>query len=222
MLLAGFLARQGKFLEALEEIHRYGGNCDPNEVAQVVTQMVVRPGNAPDQLRKLESVVTALSDTKGGPSPLLVALAEIQLALDHSEEAEQLYRRVLSRDPADVNTANNLSVLLALQQTHLDEAAAMIQQVIQKVGPVGAFLDTRAVVAIAQHDYKRAEDDLEAALAEKSTPTRLFHRAWAFLEEGNPQMARESLQAAKNAGLNPATLASAERKIYEKIDRLGQ
>ena len=101
---------------------------------------------------------------------------------------------MLSLNPRDEFACNNLSMVLALQKTKLDEALELIDKTIERAGPQGAFLDTRAVVMIARHEPKRAIEDLEAALAEKTTPVRLFHKAWAYLEDGNPEKAKEFLQ----------------------------
>ena len=70
---------------------------------------------------------------------------------------------------------------------------------------------------IARHEPQRALEDLELALAEKVTPLRLFHKAWACQASGNAGKARESLQAAKNAGLDDAMLAGRERDIRKQI-----
>ena len=220
MLLAGFSARRGKFDEALAEIQGYGAKSSPQEVAQVVAEVVARSGATPAQLHKLEAAVVDLLTKKGRPAPLLIGLAEIRLALDRPEDAENLYREILHKDPLDDMACNNLSMVLALQKIKLDEAADMIDKTIERTGPRGAFLDTRAVVAIARHEPKAALQDLELALAEKSTPTRLFHKAWALLEDQSPQQAKENLRLAHTAGLDDWMLTSAERKVFVEIEKL--
>ena len=112
---------------------------------------------------------------------------------------------------------NNLSMILALQETKLDEALELIDKTIARAGPQGAFLDTRAVVRIARHEPQRALEDLELALAEKATPVRLFHKAWAYHSGGNAAKAKESLRSARDGGLEDSMLAGPEREISSKI-----
>ena len=180
MLLAGFHARYGKVDEALQRIERYGKSRPrkrwPGSSARS------SPGRRPlrAQLKKLESIIVALLGKTQRPTPLLVGLAEIQAVLDRFEDAEKTYREILGKDPRDDLAGNNLSMILALQKTKLDEALELIDKAIERAGPQGPFLDTRAVVLIARHEPQGALEDLEMALAEKSTPVRLFHKAWAL------------------------------------------
>ena len=163
----------------------------------------------PAQLKRLESLVAALLDKTHRPTPLLVGLAEIQSALDRPQDSEKIYREILAKDPGDDLACNNLSMILALQKTKLDEALELIDKTIERAGPLGPFLDTRAVVLIARHEPRRALEDLESALAEKATPLRLFHKAWACHEDGNADKAKECLQSARTAGLEDSMLSGA-------------
>ena len=179
------------------------------------------PGAAttPEQLKQLESLVVALVDKAKRPVPLLFGLAKVQTALDRLQDSEAIYREILRKEPRDDLAANNLSMILALQKTSLDEALELIDKVIERSGPQGSFLDTRAIVLIARHEPQKALEDLAWALAEKSTPVRLFHKAWACLEAGNLAAARESLQAARTAGLENAMLTRPEREICRQIGK---
>ena len=149
MLLAGFHARRGEVEAALREIERYGEKSRPEEVFEVVDTIVSRPETKPAQLTALESLIVALIDKTHRPTLLLVALAEIQSARDRPQDAEKIYREILRKDPRDDMACNNLSMMLALQETKLDEALELIDKTIARAGPQGAFLDTRAVVRIA-------------------------------------------------------------------------
>ncbi len=216
MLLAGFEARHGKVEAAIEQIQRYGEKSPPEEVFEVVGAIVSRPATA-QQLKTLEAILVALLDKTHRPTPLLVARAEVQSARNRPQAAEEIYREILRKDPNDDMACNNLAMVLALQGTKLNEALALIDKTIQRAGPLGPFLDTRAVVSIARGQPQQALQDLELALAEKATPLRLFHRAWAYQEGGNPDKAKESLQLARNARLEDAMLAEPELEIRKKI-----
>jgi tetratricopeptide (TPR) repeat protein len=224
MLLAGFHARRGKIDEALQQIERYGDKSTPQEVTGVVAAILSRPASGypettPLQLKRLDAVVAALLDKTQRPVPLLIGLAQIQAAQDRLADAEKTYREVLQKDPRNDLAGNNLSMILAWQKSHLDEALELIDKTIDRAGPQGPLLDTRAVVLIARHEPGRALENLESALAEKATPLRLFHEAWAYRENGNDEKAKECWQSARKAGLQDAMLAGPEREIYAEIEK---
>ena len=102
----------------------------------------------------------ALLDKMQRSAPLLISLAETQAALGRPQDSEKVYREILGKDPSDVAACNNLSLILALQKTKLDEALALVNKAIEGYGPQGAFLDTRAVIWIARHEPRRAIEDL--------------------------------------------------------------
>ena len=219
LLLARFDARRGKVEDALQGIERYGEQSVPQDVAEVVGAIVSGPQTNPSQLKRLEAVVVALLDKTHRPTPLLIGLAEIQSAQDRPQDSEKIYREILEKDPRDDLACNNLSMILALQKTKLDEALELIDKTIQRAGPQGPFLDTRAVVSIARREPGRALEDLELALAERKTPLRLFHKAWAYHESAMDNKAKESLQLARNAGLEDSMLARPEREIRGQIGK---
>ena len=179
---------------------------------EVVTAIVSRPQATPAQLKKLQSLVVALLDKSKRPRSLLIGLAQIQSALDRPQDSENIYRELLRKNPRDEVACNNLSTLLALQKTKLDEALELIDRAIESAGPQGWLLDTRAVVLIARGEPQRALEDLESALAEKVTPLRLFHKAWACSDLGLDDKAKEALRAAKNAGFELSMLTPRNAK----------
>ena len=218
MLLAGFHARSGKVEEALDQIDRHGQTSNPVGVFEVVDAIVTRPRTTPAQLKRLESLLATLLDKTQRPSPLLVALAEVQAALGRPQDSEKIYREILAKDSSDDTASNNLSMILALQKTKLDEALSLTNKTIERSGPLPPFLDTRAVVYIARHEPRRAILDLEAAaLAEKDTPLRLFHKAWAYLEDGDSLQARDWLNRARGKGLEDSVLSEPEREVFKQI-----
>ncbi len=220
MYLAGFHARYGKVDEAIARVERFGGQADPQRVFEVVIAIVSRAETSLSQLKNLESIVAGLLHETRRPTPLLAALARIQATLDRFSDAEKIYREILAKDPHNDVAANNLSTLLALQNTKLGEALDLIDGTIEQFGPRGPFLDARAVVLIVRHEPRLALVDLENALAEKVTPVRLFHKAWAYLEDGNLEQAAELLRSAKAHGLQDSMLSDAERKIRDRIENV--
>ena len=103
----------------------------------MVHAIIARNETTEEQLKTLGTIVTALVKQTKRPLPLLVALAEIQFALDRFQDAEKIYREILAREPENYMVCNNLAEILALQKTRLDEALGLINKAIDTVGPLG-------------------------------------------------------------------------------------
>jgi tetratricopeptide (TPR) repeat protein len=113
-------------------------------------------------------------------------------------------------------------VLLTLQNKKLDEALSLINKAIEISGSLASMLDTRACIYIAQGNAEKAIKDMDEAIADASTPVRLFHQAQA-LNLGNQKYAASStMQQALKAGLTKEMLETPEIPAYEKLKKLAQ
>ena len=95
-----------------------------------------------------------------------------------------------------------------------------LAQAIERTGPVGPMLDSRATVYIAMKDPQKALEDLNASIADQETPVRLFHRAQAYELAGDNAKARTDLDAALKKGLTKESLQPLEWKALEKLRQL--
>lgn len=96
----------------------------------------------------------------------------------------------------------------------------MIDEASQMFGQSPELLDTQAIVKVSQKDYKGAITDLTTALEKGGeTPEKLFHMARAKALNGESEEARDYLQRAFKANLDPAELNPFEQKQLQELQQ---
>jgi len=90
------------------------------------------------------------------------------------------------------------------------------------MGPNSDILDTRAVVLIAQKDYKGAIRDLELSVTDNPTASKYYHKAVAHLgaaktNVGENQNAIKAWEKAVSLGLDRNSLNRMEFEQYENV-----
>lgn len=115
-----------------------------------------------------ERVLTLLAEKDPEDLPLSREIAAIYLRMERYAEAGALYERILSRDPSDATSLNNLAWLLLTdpgdgrrQPARALELAEMA--VAEERNP--AYLDTLAEAYYQMGDSRKAEETIEEALA---------------------------------------------------------
>jgi tetratricopeptide (TPR) repeat protein len=155
----------------------------------------------------------------GGSTRVLLIRADFQIALEQFGEVETLYRKVLDDDPDDVIAMNNLAVLLALEGKQLDEALRLIDRAIELAGAGPTMLDSRATVHLARKELPKALADMEGALEDPHTPTRLFHLAQIKDRMNDRPGARRALGEAEKLDLDAGQLHPLERPVYDALKK---
>ena len=217
LVLAGFLARQGRVKESLDVIDRSWSDVDPAVLA-MAAWTVLRGGNAsPDDMPAMQKILESALKKFNRPASLLMPTAYCCSVQGRYKEAEGFYREVLAKDPNNATAMNDLAVLLSLQGKGLDEAIKLVDRAIEITGPLGAMLDSRAMVFIAMEQPDKALADIEAAVADEASPVRLFHQARAYALAGRKSDAAESMKAATQAGLKRSMLDHAEQPVFDKL-----
>jgi tetratricopeptide (TPR) repeat protein len=225
LVVAYFLIRQRKYVEALDVCDQCWASCPPVEVAQVCLVALSAMPADPDWLRRvsarLEPAVAAAPDQVN----LLAALAAVRNFQGRFDDAVALYRQVLKADENHRTALNNLVWLLALQDGHAQEAVELIDKATkaETVRTSPGLRDTRAVAHLATgraQDVKSAVEDLELLVAEAPSATFMFHLARAYDQLGRTVEAKRAWQAAKTQGLKPDGLHPLERDSYERLARV--
>ena len=121
--------------------------------------------------------------------------------LGEDEKAEAQYRAVIDIGDRDGTAYNNLAWLMALRGGNLTDALELINKAIQIKGNTPDYLDTRGVVYLSAGQGQSAVKDLEAAVAEQPTASKLFHLAQAYLKVKDRQKAKQNWEAAMTRGL---------------------
>jgi Tfp pilus assembly protein PilF len=217
LALAAFLGRCQKLGEALEQCDEaLKKGAPPEQVALVAVAALSVNDASPEEFARVENCLKAARQKDPGKLELVLFEASLRERQGRYKDAEALYRKLLAQKPGNAVVANNLAFLLGLQGRG-EEALSMIQAVIDKVGPVGELLDSRAAILLSMGKYAEAEKDLAEALRQERNVGRLFHRAQVRLAAGQEKGAAEAFQEATKLGLHAAMLHPLERSGYEEM-----
>jgi tetratricopeptide (TPR) repeat protein len=217
-----FLGRQNRLTQALDECDRAWQTCPPEAVASVSVALLAAAQATPELFQRVENRLQAAIRNHPQTTPLLFSLGQLRNIQGRYAEAMALYRQVIDRDPGHVAARNNLAWLLALHEHQEAEALALIHQAIDTGGPLGALLDTRAVIFLSLGQTGPAVRDLQEALAQAPTAVSHVHLAQAHWKAGNHTAARDALRKVQAAGLQVADLHPLERPAYSLLtDAMG-
>ncbi len=222
LVLAAFLARQGKIDLALDMLAKTPKDHPPGEITAVAVSIMANPKVTAEQWARLFKVLDAFPRDTVKSVPLMLALGDVQMRRGNIVEAEKMYQEVMAKHPDNFVAKNNLAVLWALQGKKLDEALKLIDAAIEIAGPVGQILDSRAMIYTAMQQYDKALEDLDLALQEQETAERLFHQALTHYMQGNQRAARSAMERAVEKGLDADAIQPLERPNYEKLKKLMQ
>jgi tetratricopeptide (TPR) repeat protein len=217
LVLAGFLHRRQRTNEALDLCDQAWKTCRPEQVGPVCITFLYHSKGDPAQFervgRRLEEAIAKQPDSVS----LQFDLANLRILEKRYDDAEAIYRRLYKQNPTNSGPLNNLAWLLALRGVRLDEALEAIDKAITMEGPNPSLLDTRAIVRIARKETRAAIKDLETAISVRSEPIYSYHLAQAQATEGDRAAASETLQNARKAGFDPATLHPIEFEAYQRL-----
>jgi tetratricopeptide (TPR) repeat protein len=224
--LARFLARTGRVGPALDL-------CEPlwkttkNPEGLVPTLLLGLVLGEKGEKRKAESAqVERLAgwlqkalEQRPNSSILLTGLGNLRERQGLFAEAEELYRRDIDRGEGDkVVSLNNLAWLIVLRDGKANGTALdLINRAIESRGPLPELLDTRGIVYLKSGDVQRAIEDLKQAVAGSPPADKYFHLAEAYLAANNKDEAKQSLEKARAAGLDPESLHALERGTYGQV-----
>jgi tetratricopeptide (TPR) repeat protein len=213
--LARFYALQSRLDEAIRLCEDACSDATPEMVAVVAAALARSPKLDPSSARRAEAWIRGVVAKHPQSSAALLALADFLEMQNHLSEAELLYERVLSQEPAHVVALNNLAFLLAWRgQT--ERALRLINAAIDQIGPQPALLDTRGVVQLQAGNHEAALADLQEAVALQQNPVRRFHLALAQQAAGLSAESDDNLRRAKELGLNELLLHPLERVRWQE------
>ncbi len=221
LAFAEYLGRRGRTREAIDLCDGAWKTLPPEAVAKTSVGVLQAAkgsvGETPDIRRVDSRLGEALRKAPEDPK-LLIPLAVLRGLQDRHDDAEAIYRGILRRDPKNVLALNNLAWLLALKFGKSAEAETMIDQAITIVGPLPAFLDTRAVIRLSLKRGAEAVEDLVEATGRNPTATGYFHLAQAYRLTKDLTAAAGALdKAKKEMGLQVEDLDPLEREAYERL-----
>ncbi len=195
-------------------------NCEPISVGQVCMSIIQGEKKSKEITQRVEKVLTDAQVKFENHPGILLTLGDIRVNQDRYADAEKFYRQILTSYPEHSVAMNNLAWLLTLQGKKLDEALSLINKAIERSGHLASMIDTRACVYIAQGNAEKALKDMDEAVADEASPTRLFHQAQALNLANQKYAASSTMQQALKAGLTKDMLQSPEIPAFEKLRNL--
>lgn len=140
---------------------------------------------------------------------LQLAHAAVLLQENRSDAAAEAYRATLRQageQPAGLLARNRLAAML-ITQRHFEEAAVLLQQVLQKNSRDASALELRANIALERGETAAAVADLRAVLRDQPGAVLILRSlARAYLADGQTSLAEESLRNAMQS--TPEDLAT--------------
>lgn len=222
--LAGCLARQNRLGEALDLCDRAWQTCPPLVAAEASVNLLQMSRPESKDLDRVERRLKEALDKDRGSAQLLLCRGSLQEVRGRYQDAENIYRQVLARDPRNAVALNNLAWILALRDGKGDEALLGVNRAIEVLGPIPELLDTRAVAALAAGRTKQALTDLQDALARPNLEPKVrfsivIHLAQAHQRAGDIAKAKKSWKEAHAGEIRVEALHGLERAGYDRLSR---
>ncbi|MFV0473751.1 MAG: tetratricopeptide repeat protein [Pikeienuella sp.] len=149
--------------------------------------------------------LTRLLGAREDKVPFEIALAELDYESDNPDAAKERLRRVIAEAVeaeagADANRVRVVLARIFLRENTLEEARALVEEVLADDASNAAALGIRAALRYDDKDYTNALLDVRGALAaEPNNPQLLMLAGRTQLRAGNPDIAGENFSAAMQA-----------------------
>ncbi len=220
LALASFLAGQkGRTTEALDLLSRAWQTCPPEQVAMAALSLYDAPSVTEAQRKQVEIWLAEARRKRADLFVLSNKLAAIWIRQGRFDEAEELYRGVLTSNPDSSEALNNLAWLVALRYPDkTDEALEKINRAIKVQGSTASLIDTRAVVLIRAKKLKDAIDALnEATKMDGKNFNVALHLAWALRDDGKKDAAKAAFKKAVDLGWKADRSDPLERSHIDQV-----
>jgi tetratricopeptide (TPR) repeat protein len=148
---------------------------------------------------------------------VLASLSQLLTFNGQHDEAIALHREMLTRDPNDVVTMNNLACYLALSGRDKAEALSLIDKAIKMEGPMASLLDSRGMILLEMDRPQEALRNLEKAAEMAPSSVTYLHLASARMQLKLEKGSAEAMAQAHKLGLNVDLLHPLERIRYREL-----
>lgn len=186
-----------------------------------MTDNWLRLGTLQRQLGQNQEALSSFEQaSKANPKDVNAMLNRGMLleTLNRSNEAADLYNRVLGIDPDNPLALNNIAFMNAEQHTNLDQAMTFAERAKKRVPNSPDISDTLGYVYLQKNLNSEALRILKQIVQENPTnPTYRFHLAMALLKQGDRAAAKEEAQKA----LQNAPPQDQQNKIRSFMSQIG-
>lgn len=214
------LARDGSVNEALLRIADERWRVDRIQRAHTAAVCgIVAPVIDEAQIQSIQAIIDTSLSPRTDDAELHVAIAQWYARRRLDNQAIDHLQRALSEDPYHPVAGNNLAMLLADRVKDFDGALQSIDRVLERYGSSPEFLDTRGWILFRMDRVEESVRWLNRAVRMSMTvdPVVQLHLAAAYLENGDENKARETLQIARELDIETVPLHASEKQALERL-----
>lgn len=210
-LLSEFYSQQKRWADA-ERVYREAIQARPEDSRRhlLLTEFLAKSGKSDQALAELARAIEDYPDK----SDLRFGLAALYEQRKEIDKAERVYRDIvaLKKYAPDALKAENRLALLALAQGHVNEAASLVDEVLEaNPGDLQGLL-LRGRIALFRKDGQKAVAAFRSLLKEQPDSLEILNLlATAHRLDGKPILAQESLEKAVTA--NPDKLEARKNLV---------
>ena len=221
MVYASQLADMGQQEVALKQVRAMlKGTPDDRQVYITLAQMYSRLRRWPESDEALDKAA-ALSTKPEDKEYVDFLRASGDERQKKYDQAEELFRKILTSNPQNAVTLNYLGYMLADRGVKLEEALAFIKKAIDLDPANGAYLDSLGWAYFKLGKFDMAEDNLIKAAQHIGTdPTVQDHLGDLYQKTGRLKLAAAHWERALNewnrtvsAEVDPADVAKVQKKL---------
>ena len=224
--LATSLAKQGRTQEAVALCDEAGKGAKSAQSALTLAGVLLSGRATTEDLKQAEPSLRKAMEMYKDDIVLLANVANVRILQGRADEAIEIYRQILQRQPRRPEVLNNLATLLSERPEPeiRKEAMEHIEQAIELSGPQPGWLDTKGLLLGYEGKPEQAVGLLEeAASVPHADPRWLFHLAVAQARLGDLEKAGAALQQARDGELDHQLLTAMDRQLLADLEKkLGQ
>lgn len=222
--LAICLAQQDRMGEAIDVCVEAAAKYPDSPIPAVVVAGVLVAGKAtPEDAQRVEPVLKAAESRYADNPNVLFEISNARFVQDRLPESIQLLEKVVQLDPKHVVALNNLATMMSEQPELRQKAIEYIDRAIDIVGERPDLFDTKGTIYVYGNQPEKAVELLEFAVSSPSRDPRYqFHLAAAYFGVNRLDEARQTFQAALDAGLEDQILTQTDRQMMEEMQSLLQ
>ena len=187
---------------------------------------VIRKVVAQGDERGAEAAETILRRVIASDAECVIALSSLAMLMHtqgRTDEAAELYEKVLSLEPDSLVATNNLAWILCEERSEYQRAMELVTMGLE-LNPIYAdLIDTRGMIHYRMKQFDKAASDFKKCIAlyPEKTPalaSSYFHLAKVYVEMGDkPEALRNLRKALELEGLSPEDRNEAEKLLTKLI-----
>jgi predicted Zn-dependent protease len=191
----------------------------PQEAVVTVLEKIIARTPAAE-LEPVDGLLGRLMAARPKSVPLMLLLAQLRHMQGRFDDEVAQYRQIEEIDGTNVVLLNNMAWTLAEELDKSAEALPYVDRAIEKIGRVGAILDTRGVILTRMGRLPEAIKDLEEATKAGASANTFFHLARAYQLAGQADKAKETRDEAKRLKLDAEKLSKREKEEWKTLEAL--